>query len=102
MGPAAGFRTAAPSPEAGEALLKKIEMPVNRFYCHEPANLVLFLGKEPNLRWRTFGECIVSLALQVGVRRILFVGSFGGTVPHTRQPRLFVTCSDAELLPDDS
>ena len=30
--------------------------------------------------------------------RILFVGAFGGAVPHTRQPRLYVTCSDAGLL----
>jgi proteasome assembly chaperone (PAC2) family protein len=35
----------------------------------------------------------------VGVRRILFVGSFGGSVPHTREPRMFISCSDAELLP---
>jgi proteasome assembly chaperone (PAC2) family protein len=31
---------------------------------------------------------------------MLFVGSFGGSVPHTREPRLFVTCSDAALLPE--
>src|SRR5262249_5851047 len=35
-----------------------------------------------------------------GVRRMLFVGSFGGTGPHTREPRLHVTCSDAKLLPE--
>src|SRR5205823_4713147 len=29
-----------------------------------------------------------------------FVGSFGGSVPHTREPRLYVTCSDARLLPE--
>ncbi len=78
----------------------KLEWPANTFYCHEPANLVLFVGKEPNLRWRSFGAGILDLAHRVGVRRILFVGSFGGSVPHTREPRLYVTCSDAELLPE--
>jgi proteasome assembly chaperone (PAC2) family protein len=77
-----------------------LEMPANTFHCHEPAKLVLFLGKEPNLHWRAFGECILELARRVGVRRVLFVGSFGGSVPHTREPRLFVTCSDARLLPE--
>jgi len=77
-----------------------VEMPANTFYSHEPANLVLFLGKEPNLRWRDFGECILELAHRVGVRRVLFVGSFGGSVPHTREPRLYVTCSDVKLLPE--
>lgn len=80
-------------------LTKSIEMPSNDFYVHEAAKLVLFVGKEPNLRWRLFGDCIFGLAHRVGVRRILFVGSFGGSVPHTRQPRLFVSCSGPELLP---
>ena len=53
------------------------------------SNLVLFLGKEPNLNWRAFGDCILELARKVGVRRVLFVGSFGGAVPHTREPRLY-------------
>jgi hypothetical protein len=83
-----------------DGLVKEFDNPQSTFYCHESANLVLFVGKEPNLRWRTFAECVFELARAVGVRRLLFVGSFGGSVPHTRQPRLFVTCSDAALLPE--
>ena len=75
------------------------DMPNNTFYCREPANLLLFIGREPNLRWRAFGDCILDMAQRVGIRRVLFVGSFGGAVPHTREPRLFVTCSEARLLP---
>jgi proteasome assembly chaperone (PAC2) family protein len=83
-----------------EGLIRSLEMPVNTFYAHDAGDLVLFLGKEPNLRWRTFGDCIVHLAHEVGITRIFFVGSFGGSVPHTREPRLYVTCSDASLLPE--
>jgi len=83
-----------------EGLVKALALPSNRFYCHQPANLLLFLGKEPNLRWRDFGACILEMARRTGVRRVLFVGSFGGSVPHTREPRLFVTCSEARLLPE--
>jgi hypothetical protein len=75
------------------------DWPKNMFYCHEPANLVLFIGREPNLRWRAFGDCVLGLAHWVGVRSLLFVGSFGGAVPHTREPRLYVTCSETCLLP---
>lgn len=87
-----------PHIEIEDGMIKTIEMPSSTFYCHQPADLVLFVGKEPNLRWRAFGDCIFRLAREVGVRRILFVGSFGGSVPHTRQPRLFITCSDEGLL----
>jgi proteasome assembly chaperone (PAC2) family protein len=81
-----------------DGLITSIDMPANTFYCYEPGNLVLFMGKEPNIRWELFGKCVVQLARRLGITRILFVGSFGGSVPHTRQPRLYVTCSDAELL----
>jgi proteasome assembly chaperone (PAC2) family protein len=81
-----------------EGRVVDFDMPRNTFHNHDAANLALFLGKEPNLRWRAFGEAIFDLANQVGVRRILFVGSFGGAVPHTREPRLYVTCSDDGLL----
>jgi proteasome assembly chaperone (PAC2) family protein len=82
-----------------DGLIKSFEMPTNAFYCHEPSNLVLFTGKEPNLRWRTFGDCVFEMARRLQVQRILFVGSFGGSVPHTREPRLYVACSDPALLP---
>src|SRR5919199_1183577 len=74
-----------PHIEIEDGLVKALDMPGNTFYCHEPANLVLFIGKEPNLRWQTFAACVLELARRVGVRRILFVGSFGGAVPHTRE-----------------
>ena len=77
-----------------------LDIPTNIFYGQETANLVLFVGKEPNLRWGQFGDCILRLAADVGVRRILFVGSYGGSVPHTREPHLYVTCSDKRLLPE--
>ena len=89
-----------PEVEVEDGLLKNMSMPTNTFYCHEPAKLLLFIGKEPNLRWRTFGDCILQFARRTGVSRILFVGSFGGSVPHTREPRLHVSCSDPALLPE--
>jgi len=91
-----------PAVKIEDGLVSELAMPTNVFYCHEPANLLLFLGREPNLRWRVFGDCVVELARRAGVRRVLFVGSFGGSVPHTREPRLYVTCSDAALLPEMS
>lgn len=88
-----------PHADVSHGVVTSIEMPENVFYAHDAAELVLFVGREPNLRWPTFGNCIFRLAREIGVRRILFIGSFGGTVPHTREPRLFVSCSDPALLP---
>jgi proteasome assembly chaperone (PAC2) family protein len=87
-----------PHIEIEDGLITSFEMPSNTFYCHEEANLLLFIGKEPNLLWRTFGESVFQFARQAGVSRIVFVGSFGGAVPHTREPRLYITCSDSKLV----
>jgi proteasome assembly chaperone (PAC2) family protein len=87
-----------PHVEITEGLIESVDMPSSVFYCHEPAGLALFLGKEPNMHWRAFGDCVLHVAHEIGINRILFVGSFGGAVPHTREPRLFVTCSDAGVL----
>lgn len=89
-----------PEIEIEDGLIKSIEMPSAEFFLYEAANLVLFIGKEPNLRWPTFADCVLDVLSAIGVRRILFVGSFGGSVPHTREPRLHVTCSHEDMLPD--
>lgn len=89
-----------PHIEVEDGLVKSVELPSNVMYCHEAENLVLFVGKEPNLRWRTYSNVLFSYAHSVGVKRLLFVGSFGGAVPHTREPRLYITCSDPSLLPE--
>lgn len=83
--------------EAG--MVEKFSMPPNIFHCDEAANLIFFLGKEPNLKWQAFGDCIFEVAKAANVKRIIFMGSFGGPVPHTREPRMFASVSHEHLKP---
>ena len=78
-------------------VVTQIEMPANAFWADAEHNLVFFVGKEPNLRWPSFAECIWHLVKTVGVSRIIFMGSFGGSVPHTREPRLYGSVSQPKL-----
>jgi predicted ATP-grasp superfamily ATP-dependent carboligase len=87
-----------PHTEIKEGVVESFDVPRSAFYCHEPANLLLFVGNEPNMHWQRFGKCVFQVAHEAGVRRILFIGSYGGVVPHTRQPRLYVTCSQGRLI----
>ena len=80
-----------------DGLITELTFPDNAFHCDEANNLILFSGKEPNLRWDAFAECIFSLAEACDVRRIYFIGSVAGVVPHTREPRLHCSVSDAGL-----
>ena len=74
-----------------------IAMPTNVFHADPKANLAFFLGREPNLRWQSFADCIFAAAESMNVKQIIFVGSFGGTTPHTREPRMFGSVSHAHL-----
>lgn len=80
-------------------LVRELDLPANEFHCDARRNIVFFLGREPNLLWQSFGDCIWELAARASVRRILFIGSFGGSVPHTREPRLYASVSDPSLRP---
>jgi len=80
-----------------KGLIRSYEVPKNEFFSAENADLILFLGKEPNLLWEGFAECIFSVCEEFGVTMIYFVGSVAGLVPHTRDPRLFCSVSDSKL-----
>lgn len=82
-----------------EGLITRFVQAQSVFHCAPAANLVLFTGKEPNLAWGDYADCILTLARTFDVRLACFVGSVGGLVPHTRDPRLFSSVSDPSLLP---
>ena len=81
--------------EAG--LVKNFDPPVNSFHYVESHGLVLFKGKEPNMHWTEFTECLIEVARSAGVKTIYFIGSVGGMVPHTREPRMFSAVSHPRL-----
>lgn len=89
-----------PHTKIADGLITAFRGPTNKFYCSEKDNLILFLGKEPNLKWSQYAECLFSMAEQFGVSMIYFIGSVAGLVPHTREPRLFSSVSDASLKAD--
>lgn len=80
-----------------DGLVKSFEYPVNEFFYSQEHNLVLFFGKEPNFRWEEFCSHLLTVAEEVGVKRIFFVGSFSGLTPHTREPRLYCSLSHERL-----
>ena len=82
-----------------DGLVVEHVMPSNTFWVDEKTKLLFFIGREPNLKWQTFADCIFAMVKQAGVSRIIFMGSFGGSVPHTREPRLYGSVSDESLKP---
>jgi len=86
-----------PHTKISNGLIEAYEPATNTFYCSEKNALILFSGKEPNLAWQQYADCIFSLAHRFKVRRIYFIGSVAGLTPHTREPRFSCSMSADKL-----
>lgn len=86
-----------PDTKIEDGLVTAFEPPENTLLCSAASRLVLFRGKEPNIHWADFADCLFAFASQAGITTLYFVGSVGGTVPHTREPRLFSVVSEPGL-----
>jgi proteasome assembly chaperone (PAC2) family protein len=91
---AAVFR---PHTEIEDGVIKKITYPKNEFFCSEQANLILFSGEEPHIRWGTYCDCVFAVAREFGVREMYFVGSVASPIPHTREPRIRASAPREDL-----
>jgi len=74
-----------------DGLITDFQYPQNEFFYNEKNNLILFSGKEPNINWDEYANCIFKIAQEFGVKKIYFVGSVAGPTPHTRGIR--ISCS---------
>lgn len=79
-----------------DGVVEELVYPANDFCVAEDENLVLFAGEEPHIRWGAFCDCIFGLARKLSISRVYFVGSVAAPIPHTREPRLRVSCSTKE------
>lgn len=78
-------------------LIQNYMPPQNNFYCAEEENLILFIGKEPNMAWGQYADCIFNICNIYDVSWIYYVGSVAGLTPHTREPRIFCSVSNEKL-----
>ena len=62
------------------------------------SDVVLVLGPEPALRWRTFCEQISGIAHQYGAPMGFTLGALLADVPHTRRTQIIGTATDAALV----
>jgi len=80
-----------------EGLITSFEEPQNRFLFNEEHNLILFQGKEPNIHWKEYAECIFAIVEAFDVQLICFAGSIAGLLPHTRPTEFYCTASNLAL-----
>jgi proteasome assembly chaperone (PAC2) family protein len=79
------FQVTRPTVRLEDGVTRRIDWPEARFVHARVGgrDVVLFLGVEPNNRWRTFTENLIGLAREVGARTAVTLGAFLADVPHT-------------------
>ena len=96
------FQATRPHVSLEEGLTRRIDWPETAFYHARPEGLdrdvVLLLGIEPNLRWRTFTELVVGLARDLGIELLITLGALLADVPHTRAAPVTGSASDKDLV----
>jgi proteasome assembly chaperone (PAC2) family protein len=96
------FQATRPHVSLEEGLTRRIDWPETAFYHARPDGLdrdvVLLLGIEPNLRWRTFGDLVVGLANDLDVELMITLGALLADVPHTRPAPVTGSATDEELV----
>jgi proteasome assembly chaperone (PAC2) family protein len=96
------FQATRPHVSLVEGVTRRIDWPETAFYHARPDGLdrdvVLLLGIEPNLRWRTFTDLVVGLANELGVELLITLGALLADVPHTRSAPVTGSATDSELV----
>jgi proteasome assembly chaperone (PAC2) family protein len=96
------FQATRPHVSLEGGMTRRIDWPETAFYHARPEGLdrdvVLLLGIEPNLRWRTFTELLVGLVRELGVEMMITLGALLADVPHTRPSPVTGSASDPDLV----
>jgi proteasome assembly chaperone (PAC2) family protein len=96
------FQATRPHVSLEGGMTRRIDWPETAFYHARPDGLdrdvVLLLGIEPNLRWRTFTDLLVGLVRELGVEMMITLGALLADVPHTRPSPVTGSASDPELV----
>ena len=96
------FQVTRPQVSLVDGLTRKLDWPDNAFYHAHLAgagrDAVVFLGIEPNIRWRTFTQLIVGLAADLEVEMVITLGALLADVPHTRPAPVTGSASDPKLV----
>jgi len=96
------FQATRPHVSLVEGMSRRIDWPENAFFHATPPgaprDVVLLLGIEPSLRWRSFTEIVSGLARELRVEMVVTLGSLLADVPHTRPAPVTGSASDEELV----
>jgi proteasome assembly chaperone (PAC2) family protein len=92
-----------PTVQFTKGTLRKLIWPGGRFLAHtgDPKldhDIVLYLGPEPQLRWKTFAREFLQVCQHLNISETLLLGAFLANIPHSATVPISGSASHPELI----
>jgi proteasome assembly chaperone (PAC2) family protein len=95
------FTETRPTVRYVDGIERSITWPVNQFSAHQSPfmnrDIILYLGSEPQLKWRTFSKNFLSVCKRYKVTEVVLLGALLADIPHSITVPISGTASNAEL-----
>jgi hypothetical protein len=94
------WRARRPIMRLEDGILAELRYDTTELWCAQDAagnDLLVLEGDEPDQAWLAFVDDVADLALGLGVRMMVGLGSYPTPFPHTRDPLLACSASSEEL-----
>ena len=96
------FQAVRPQVELRDGVTRTISWPSNEIFAAKlpgsPHDALLFVGTEPNLRWKTFSGLVIDIARRYDAQLVITLGALLADVPHSRPVPITGTAADRDLI----
>lgn len=96
------FQAVRPQVELVDGRTRRITWPSNEISAATisggPHDVLVLVGTEPSLRWKTFAKAVVGFAQRHSVELVVTLGALMADVPHSRPVPVTGTAADDELI----
>jgi proteasome assembly chaperone (PAC2) family protein len=96
------FTETRPVVKISGGIQRTIVWPTNQFLFYEAPELdhdiVLYLGVEPQLKWRTFTENVLEVCKQVNASQVILLGALLADVPHSMRVPVTGAATSPEMV----
>jgi proteasome assembly chaperone (PAC2) family protein len=96
------FQVARPHVELVNGVSRKITWPANEFWAARiegaEHDVLVLVGTEPNVKWKTFSSLIVDFAREHNVQMVVTLGALLADVAHSRPVNITGTAGDQQLV----
>lgn len=95
------FTETRPTIKFVDGIQRNIIWPSGQFLAYQapdlPHDIILYLGVEPQLKWKTFSNCFLNVCKKFHVSEVVLLGALLADVPHSISVPITGTSSNTDL-----